>query len=539
MQAASVFTLGDWWCHSVGQLTPTQPAPAAADKPRQQQIAQDYLLSIQWLQPPPCWPYNARVLQEQDFQAGSVPNMFAPAAPRRRPSNSLSVLEQSSSKSDEPAAEMHWVEPGTLAFTAVLASGKAVVGWATWSVLGQLRWQLTPGLPLLPTAAAASADAATGCLLLAADAAWSPSGVVVALSTQQEPARVQVVELQGNPLHHQCLSTALRSKLPVLQGKALAACSIPGAAAACSVLSMSWDPDSEGQRLVVASSSGSTAGSGAASSRQGPAHVTLLSLTEQQRQQHPGGSAVVLHQLAPVNSVQVACVPAPQQYAWLLDGLLVGQQLLDAQTLAPLNVSVLLPAPGPASAQQQQHGTGPQLQAIVPSPHRVALAMVRCSSSSGSGGSSRASSSLLLYSIPPVSKVKAGGTVAPTLAGRLVWSLLLQRHSWDLVQHLQHAAHQHPATNALGPAAAAAAADIAAGIQSQRVAHVLGLVDRKLGVQPDEVYSMYAMRWDALKYAVVCRTPGAEARAFSMDLRLRLLVPVLEHHLTAAAREVS
>jgi hypothetical protein len=237
--------------------------------------------------------------------------------------------------------------------------------------------------------------------------------------------------------------------------------------------------------------------------------------------------------------VQVACAPAPQQYAWLLDGLLVGQQLLDAQTLAPLNVSIPLPAAGQAFAQQQ-HSMDPQLQAVVPSPHRVAAATIWCSSSSsGSGGSSRASSSLLLYSIPPVSKVKAGGAVAPTLAGRLVWSLLLQRHSWDLVQHLQHTAHQHPDTNALGPAAAAAAADIAVGVQAQRVGYVLGLVDRKLGVQPGEVYSMYAMRWDMLKYAAVCRTPGAEARAFSIDLRLRMIVPVLEHYLTAAAREVS
>jgi hypothetical protein len=293
--------------------------------------------------------------------------------------------------------------------------------------------------------------------------------------------------------------------------------------------------------VVVATSGCSTDGSGTASSRQGQGHVTLLSLTEQQRQQQPGGDAALLHQLAPVNSVQVACAPAPQQYAWLLDGLLVGQQLLDAQTLAPLDVLLPLPAASPDFAQQQQqHSTSPQLQAVVPSPHRVAAAVVWCSSSSGrhGGGSSRASSTLLLYSIPPVSKVKAGGAVAPTLAGRLVWSLLLQRHSWDLVQHLQHAAHQQPANDALGPAAAAAAADASAGVQAQRVGHVLGLVDRKLGVQPDEVYSMYAMRWDALKYAVVCSTPGAEARAFSIDLRLRLLVPVLEHHLTAAAREV-
>jgi hypothetical protein len=528
MQAASVFTLGDWWCHSVGQLL-----PAAAQGQQQQQ--QEYLLSMQWLQPPPCWPYSNRVLQEHDFQAGSVPNMFAPAAPRRRPAGSLpGALEQSGSNFEDPSAELHWVEPGTLAFAAVLSSGKAAVGWATWSGMGQLRWQVSPSVPLLP--AAVGAD--TG-LLLAADATWSPSGIAVALTTQQQPSTVHVVELQGNPLHHQCLAPALRSQVPVLQAKALAAASIPAAAAPCTVISICWDPNSDAQRLVTAtcsaSSTAAAALNGAGSSRAGPGHVTLLSLTEQQQQQQPqpGNAAVPpTYLLTPLKAAQVTHAPGPAQWAWLLDGLLVGQQLLDRQTLVPLAMSFEQPAA--ASMQQQQHGVvGPELQVLTASPHGVAVAMVQ--SSSGTDSSSSSNSSLLLYSIPPVSKAAAGGEVAPTLAGRLVWSLLQQRHSWDLVQHLQQAAQ--PAglgSTRLGAAAAAAGA----GLQAGRVAQVLGLVDRKLAVQPKEVYSMYAARWDALKYAVVMRTPGGEARAFSIDLRLRLLVPVLEHHLTAAAREV-
>lgn len=526
MQAPPVFTLGDWWCHSAGQLL---PAPAQG---QQQQEEEEWLLSMQWLQPPPCWPYSNRVLQEHDFQAGSVPNMFAPAAPRRRPAGSLSLsaLDQAGSNLEDPAAELHWVEPGTLAFAAVLSSGKAAVGWATWSVMGQLRWQVSPSIPLLPAAVGADAG-----LLLTADATWSPSGVAVAMTTQQQPSTVHVVELQGNPLHHQCLGPALRSQVPVLQAKALAACSIP-AAAPCTVVSICWDPNSDAQRLVTATCSASStaaaangAPGGASSSRAGPGHVTLLSLTEQQQQQQPGSAAVPpTYLLTPLKAAPVTHTPEPKQWAWLLDGLLVGQQLLDRQTLAPLAISFEQPATG---SMQQQHRAGPELQVLADSPHGVAVVMVQLSSSVDSSSSS----SLLVYSIPPVSKAAAGGEVAPTLAGRLVWSLLQQRHSWDLVQHLQQAAQPAGMSSSqLGAAAAAAGADL----QAQRVAQVLGLVDRKLAVQPKEVYSMYAARWDALKYAVVARTPGGEARAFSIDLRLRLLVPVLEHHLTAAAREV-
>lgn len=534
MQSGSVFTLGDWWCHSVGQLTTAQPVPTAAGQQQQQQgPQQDYLLSMQWLQPPSCWPYSNRVLQEQDFQAGSVPNMFAPAAPRRRPSSSLSVAEQSGSNFDDPGADMHWVEPGTLAFAAVLSSGRAFVGWATWSVLGQLGWRLTPSIPLLPPAASPAVQQ----LVLAAEAAWSPSGVLVAFAAVYQPDVVQVVELQGNPLHHQCLSAALRSQRPVLKGKALAACSIPAAAgAAHSVLSLSWDPHSDGQRLVVTTCSPSAAGSGVAggSSGMGPGQITLLSLVEQQQQ--PGSNAPPTYVLAPINAVSVPQAAGPQQFAWLLDGLLVGQQLLDTQTLAPLPVSFSQPLAGTGLAAQQQPHSSCELQALAASPHRVAVAMVWSDSNTGSSSNSRASSNLLLYSVPPVSKAKAGGAVAPTLAGRLVWSLLLQLHSWDLVSHVLHAAQPYPAAAAstLRPASAAAAAEL----QARRVAHVLGLVDRKLGVQADEMFSMYATRWDVLKYAVVCRTPGSEARAFSIDLRLRLLGPVLDQHLTAAAREV-
>jgi hypothetical protein len=127
-----------------------------------------------------------------------------------------------------------------------------------------------------------------------------------------------------------------------------------------------------------------------------------------------------------------------------------------------------------------------------------------------------------------------------------VWSLLLQRHNWDVVQHLLHAVQ--PQLKAAQPAVGApssstsaqgsAAAREAAEIQAQRVGQVLALVDNKLCVQADEVYSMYAARWDALKYAVVSHTPGSEARALSIDLRLRLMVALFEQHLAAAMREV-
>jgi hypothetical protein len=523
MHSSHIFTIRDWWCHSVGQLIPQQHStPAAAGQ--QQQPDQEYMLSMQWLQPPSCWPYNNRVLQEHDFHAGSVPNMFAPPAAKSRPPP---VKPEAGPQADADA-DIHWVQPGTLAFAAVLSSGRAAVGWATWGAHGQLRWQVTPSFTLLP--------AGTGVAVLAADATWSVGGIAVALATQQEPDKVQVVELQANPLHHQCLAPGLRGLQPALQVQPLAATSI-AAGAPCSVLSLSWDPHSSGQKLAAATHSSTSS-----SSSSGPGHVTLLSLTVQQ-----GVPGAAPYSLAAVTAAQVAQAPRSQQYAWLLDGLLVGQQLLDAATLVPLPLKVPLATPGGVlQQQQQQHGeqcAPPALQALAPSPHRVAVAMVQ---SASSAEQQHSSSRLLLYSIPPVSKAAAGGEVAPTLAGRLVWSLLLQRHSWDMVQHLLHVAQ--PQSKAAPPAAAgarssasaqdSAAAGEAAEVQAQRVGQVLALVDNKLCVQADEVYTMYAARWDALKYAVVSHTPGSEARAFSIDLRLRLLVALFEQHISAAMREV-
>lgn len=237
---------------------------------------------------------------------------------------------------------------------------------------------------------------------------------------------------------------------------------------------------------------------------------------------------------------------------------MVGQQLHDPQTLAQLPLSFPQPAVTPMFPQQLCSAcsrppapAGMVLQALAASPHKVAVAAVVWDSSSGVDVSvgkacSRHSSRLVVYSIPPVSKAAAGGAVAPTLAGRLVWSLLLQLHSWDVVQHVLYAAK--PTRQAATPAGAppSSSGDVpqltAAGraaLQAERVAQVLSLVDRKLFVQPDELYANYALRWDGLKYAVVFRTPGGEARALSIDIRIRQLMPVMEIHLAAAAREVS
>lgn len=427
----------------------------------------------------------------------------------------------------------HWVQPGTLAFLAVLSSGKAVVGWATWAAQGVLRWHLAPSLALLPNPAAGSiGQQQQQVCVLAADVTLSPAGVLVALATLQEPDRVQVLELQGNPLHHHCLSAALRSRRPALQVQPLAACGM-AAGAPCSVLGLSWDPESSGQRLAVLTSSGIKAEGGTAGNSSSAGLVTLLNLAEQQQQQG-AAAAGQSYMLAAVTRAHVAHALQRQQCVWLLDGLLLGQQLLDAQTLARLPVS--LPQPAGLGFMQEEASTDPQLQALTASAHRVAVAAVYCTDAAAGNSSSFKSSSssrLVLYSIPPVSKLAAGGAVLPTLAGRLVWSLLLQRHSWDLVLHVVHAARQmHPAGSTGSPAEVA-------NSHAQRVAQVLSLVDRKLSAQAVEVYSMYAVRWDVLKYALVCRTPGSEAQAFSIDMRLRLLVPVLELHLAAAAREVS
>lgn len=480
---------------------------------------------MQWLQPPSCWPYNNRVLQEHDFHAGSVPNMFAPAAAQSRPA----PVKPEGGPQAETDGDIHWVQPGTLAFAAVLSSGRAAVGWAAWGLHGQLRWLVTPSLTLLP--------AAPGVAVLAADATWCVGGIAVALATQQQPDKVQVVELQGNPLHHQSLGPGLRNVQPVFQVQPLVAASI-AAGAPCSILSLSWDPHSSGQKLAAATHS-----SPSSSSSSGPGHVTLLSLAVQQGV--PGSPP---YSLSAVTAAQVAQAPGPQQYAWLLDGLLVGQQLLDAATLVPLPLKFPQSTSGGVLQQQQQNGEQcalpDALQSVAASPHRVAVAVVQSASSPEQQQSS--SCRLLLYSIPPVSKAAAGGEVAPTLAGRLVWSLLLQRHNWDVVQHLLHAVQ--PQLKAAQPAVGApssstsaqgsAAAREAAEIQAQRVGQVLALVDNKLCVQADEVYSMYAARWDALKYAVVSHTPGSEARALSIDLRLRLMVALFEQHLAAAMREV-
>lgn len=394
----------------------------------------------------------------------------------------------------------HWVRPGTLALAAVLSNGTAVVCWAHWSAYGHLQWNKTSSIPLQHTSV----------LVQAADVTLCSNGVAVGYTTQQEPTTVRVVELQGNPLHAQCcqLDDAEPVQLPVHQVALLS-----HGDAGSHVTALSWDPSSNGTRFVTVKQDGKPADTQTA----GHTSATLTMWTLQQRQ------------LLQLGQATTGMAPQQQQVVWLLDSMLAcaqaqGLQVYQVDPLQQIHATFMQPS--------DQYPTGfgipgAVLQSIAASPHGVAVAAVLQVPAGPSSASNN--TRLLLYNVPAYTAQTAGPIRAA--AGRLLYALMLQQHTWDVVQHTLCAACQ-PLTDARG-------ALVTDGVvQPSAVAEVLALVDSKVTTQQPTLKSPYSALWDLLKLSILSATPGDEARAVGIDLRLRVvgttLKPVFE-----VLREVS
>lgn len=148
------------------------------------------------------------------------------------------------------------------------------------------------------------------------------------------------------------------------------------------------------------------------------------------------------------------------------------------------------------------------------------------------------SSRLLLYNVPPArtsssssSSSEAAGLGSPKpAAARLLWALMQQKHTWDVVQHALCAARLPASSTAAttsaangNPSSTTATAAAAAAIQPEAVGQVLALVDSKLAVQQPTLKSTFSARWDVLKLALLGGTPGDVARVVGVDLRLRII----------------
>jgi hypothetical protein len=233
---------------------------------------------------------------------------------------------------------------------------------------------------------------------------------------------------------------------------------------------------------------------------------------------------------------------------WLLDGLLLwsggcNMQVFSLDSLQEAAVHFAAPAgkfraaaPPAAAATGAESSSGSRsLCALAASPHGVAVAAVMHLPSTARGSSS---SRLLLYNVPPAESTpsSSGSEAVPVspkpVAARLLWALMQQQHSWDVVQHTLCAARV-PASSAdvkgtPSNSSNAAAAAAAAPVQPEAVGRVLALVDSKLAVQQPTLKTTFSARWDVLKLAVLSGTPGDVARVVGIDLRLRIISHMLK-----------
>jgi hypothetical protein len=425
--------------------------------------------------------------------------------------------------------EFHWVRTGTLAVAAVMSCGAVVLAWAQWSAYGQLSWVCTSGMTLpTPAGLAGKVQVAT------ADATVSPGGVAVAYALQQQPSTVLVAQLQGNPVHAQFALVEPNTQplqLPVVQ-----AGSHSLTQQGCCVTALSWDQSSSSSSLrlacVSADVNSGTATAAAAGGSNSSARLTLLSMQQGQLQQQA--------------QAPCAAAAASQQLVWLLDGLLLwsggsNMQLFTLDTLQEAAVKFAAPAarfkaPAPPAAAAAVGGNsssgGRSLCALAASPHGVGVAAVMELSSAARGSSS---SRLLLYNVPPIdlatttssSSSEAVLASPKPVAARLLWALMQQKHTWDVVQHALCAARVPTSTSSSNAAVNVASSNTttvaAAAVQPEAVGQVLALVDLKLAVQQPTLKSTFSARWDVLKLALLSCTPGDVARVVGIDLRLRII----------------
>jgi DNA-binding transcriptional regulator of glucitol operon len=443
--------------------------------------------------------------------AGATDSATPPsaAAAGDQPGTSMGNMFSSSSE------EFHWVRTGTLAIAAAMSCGAVVLAWAQWSAYGQLSWVCTHGMKLpIPAGLAGKVQVAT------ADATVCPGGVAVAYSLQQQPSTVLVAQLQGNPVHAQYALVEPNTQplqLPVVQ-----AGSHNLAQHGCHVTALSWDQSSSNSlRLACVSAdvNSGTAADAAAGGSNSSARLTLLSMQQGQLQQQA--------------QAPCAAAAASQQLVWLLDGLLLwsggsNMQLFTLDSLQEAAVKFAAPAarfkapaPPPAAGGGDSSCGRRSLCALAASPHGVGVAAVMELSSASRGSSS--SSRLLLYNVPPTglattsssSSSNEGVLASPKpVASRLLWALMQQKHTWDVVQHTLCAARV--------PASTSSSITTAAAVQPEAVGQVLSLVDSKLAVQQPTLKSTFSARWDVLKLALLSGTPGDVARVVGIDLRLRI-----------------
>lgn len=428
-----------------------------------------WLVCIKWLQASPAWVWSSSAMQQVDYKSGSIHGLFMPEP---------SSIDSSNDEAAGDELSVSWVRPDTLAFAAVLLNGTVVLCWAHWSAYGQLQWNSSSTISLEsqgPTA------------LLAADVTVCSNGIAVCYSTQQEHSSIRVVQLTGNPVHIQCCQLEPSPvELPVLQVAGHSQGDVDS-----SVTALSWDPSSHGTRLISVASTSSN-GSGA----------MMYLLTQQQ------------DQLLQVAQTSISSCIQQQQLVWLLDGMLLcsgkqGLQLFTAKHLHEIPVTFVQPHSRSATAQHRS--ASGLCQAIAASPHGVAVAAVF---RSPPGSNSSVRSRLLAYNIPAYQTSSTGAVQAA--AGRLLYALLMQRNTWDMVQHVLCAAGQQE-TDGLGTSTTTNVP------QPAVVADILSLVDTKVTAQQPTLKSTYSAFWDVLKLAVLASTPGDEARTVSIDLRLRVL----------------
>lgn len=474
------------------------------------------LVHAGWLEPPPAWPWRPGSAAHVAAGAAAVYNLFVKGAAAY------------SGVSD--TGDLHWVQPGTPALAAVLSDGTVTLIRGAWGAYGVLEWGVLPcSSRLAPPAESVVAAAAAACA----------GGVSVAWVLASQPGALCVACVEGDPHHSQCASLPGSAPVDGLRLRRLGGATVlPTPPLAGTTAALCWDSASYGTRLAVALTP---------AARGAPCLAYVFAVVDGvlvcqgshlacqgQQGQEPSPPT---HQ-----SAQQPC-DNPCRHplvAWLLDGKLAVGSSQQALTL--------LHVPSTQEQQQQQQqpdglqlcdtpvelcqpagsrGSTGVLAAMIASPHGVALAALLRTPA----GSGHCAYTLLLANVPATTTAAAAAAAempgaAP--AALLLWSLLQQRHPWDIAQHVicwaGDGAPLAPGVSSMSESCAMAT----------RMGDALACVDRALAVQAPVPAAALCARWDVLKLLLLEGTPGRIARAVGMDLRMRLLSNALKPTVEAA-----
>lgn len=489
-------------------------------------------VAVQFLHSPCAWVWDADVVAAADFRQHGVESMFqAPEPPQGEHSNQ-DILS--------------WLRPGRLAVAIVLQSGAVMLCWSSAGADSHLQWNLTPSIRLPGTAAscnpketAATAESggpdslssSTSSIVLADATAGKHNSTHAAYTLASATHQVQVASISGDPMHAMPRGSASTTLNSSSESSSLAVQGLPSIQLSpdSEVISLHWDPSSNGQRVCIAAkvSSQNTNNSNSNDLGTGQVVAAMNGADGQQQQLHEEGNtaarqcagdvvtvywyslsdqgwiATAEHAIRPDMQVgkhhhgharsSYKCYVAPDGHAVVVA---VANQwhLLDAKTLQPVGLHLQPPATRAMAVAADREDDQQQCTAAF-SPSAVGVACA-CND--------HTFSRLVVWCTPD--QCFAAGSADDdscarcdkAVAARLAWAVVCRHHTWDVVQLLlqyHHHQQQHLRyTQQQQQTGVCDAYDV--------ITRVMRLVDTLVHVHPQYTSPLYSLAWDRIKLAI-------------------------------------